>query len=46
MNGIALLVPEAAARILFGVLLLTGGLLFWKVILPKYKMAFSEGTVQ
>ena len=41
MNGISLLVPEAAARILFGVLLLMNGLLFWKVVLPKYKMAFS-----
>lgn len=42
MNGIALLLPEVAARILFGVLLLIRGLVFWKVILPKYKMAFSE----
>ena len=42
MNGIALLFPEVAARILFGVILVINGLLFWKVILPKYKMAFSE----
>lgn len=42
MNGIALLIPERVARILFGVLLLIHGLVFWKVILPKYKMAFSE----
>ena len=42
MNGIALLLPEVFARILFGVLLLINGLVFWKVILPKYKMAFSE----
>ena len=42
MNGIALLLPEVAARILFGVLLLIHGLVFWKMILPKYKMAFSE----
>lgn len=46
MNGIALLVSEATARILFGVLLLLHGLLFWKVILPKYKMAFSEKQAQ
>ena len=46
MNGIALLLPEVAARILFGVLLVFHGLLFWKVVLPKYKMAFSEDTVQ
>ncbi|MGN0293751.1 MAG: hypothetical protein ACI4D3_07095 [Lachnospiraceae bacterium] len=46
MNGIALLLPEVAARILFGVLLLVHGLVFWKVILPKYKRAFSENEVQ
>lgn len=44
MNGISLLVPEVTARILFGVLLLINGLLFWKVVLPKYKMAFSKDT--
>ena len=42
MNGITLLLPEVAAKILFGVILVINGLLFWKVILPKYKMAFSE----
>lgn len=42
MNGITLLLPEVAARFLFGVILVINGLLFWKVILPKYKMAFSE----
>lgn len=46
MNGIALLIPEWAARILFGVLLLINGLLFRKVILPKYKMAFSKNEAQ
>ena len=46
MNGIALLIPERAARILFGVLLLINGLLFWKVILPKYKMAFSNNKTE
>ena len=42
MNGISLLIPEWAARTFFGVLLLIHGLVFWKVILPKYKMAFSK----
>lgn len=42
MNGIALLLPEVAARLFFGVLLLIHGLVFWKVILPKYKMTFSK----
>ncbi|NLP43844.1 MAG: hypothetical protein GX351_04380 [Peptococcaceae bacterium] len=42
MNGIALLIPESVARICFGVLLLVNGLIFWKIVLPKYKKAFSE----
>lgn len=46
MNGIALLLPEVAARILFGMLFLIHGLVFWRVILPKYKMAFSEDRMQ
>ena len=46
MNGIALLFPEVAARILFGMLFLIHSLVFWRVILPKYKMAFSEDRMQ
>ncbi len=46
MNGISLLLPEVAARILFGILLVINGLLFWKVILPKNKMAFSENRTE
>lgn len=46
MNGIALLIPEMAARILFGLQLLTGGLLLWKAVLPKYKVAFSDNRTQ
>ena len=42
MNGIALLWPEAAARCLFGVLLIVNGLVFWKCVLPQYKRSFSE----
>lgn len=41
MNGIALLVPEWTARSCFGVLLLVNGFVFWRVVLPKYKKAFS-----
>ncbi len=40
MNGIALLLPETAARIGFGVLLLVNSLVFWKVVLPKYTQSF------
>lgn len=42
MNGIALLMPESAARVLFGGLLLAHGVLFWRVVLPKYKKAFEK----
>lgn len=42
MNGIALLYPEWAARAFFGVLLVLNGILFWKVVLPKYRRAFAK----
>ena len=42
MNGIALLMPESAARVLYGGLLLAHGVLFWRVVLPKYKKAFEK----
>ena len=42
MNGIALLVPEWAARAFFGVLLVLNGILLWKVVLPKYRSAFAK----
>ena len=46
MNGIALLVPEWAARSGFGVLLLINGLVFWKRVLPVYSRSFSDTEVQ
>ena len=46
MNGIALLVPEWAARVGFGVLLLVNGLMFWKRVLPVYSRSFSDTEVQ
>ena len=42
MNGIALLCPEWAARVIFGVLLLVNGLVFWKRVLPIYQQPFSQ----
>ena len=42
MNGIALLVPEWAARAFVGALLAINGILFWKVVLPKYRSAFAK----
>ena len=40
MNGIKLLIPEIAARIIYGIILITNVLVFIKVVLPKYKVAF------
>ena len=42
MNGIALLLPEWAARIGFGALLIVNGLMFWKRVLPVYSSSFSN----
>lgn len=42
MNGISLLLPEWAARGIFGVLLIVNGVLFWKHILPVYSRSFAE----
>lgn len=44
MNGIALLCPEIAARILFGAILILNGIAFWKIVLPAYKKSFIEQT--
>ena len=42
MNGIALLCPEWVARVLFGVLLVINGFIFWRCVLPAYRKSFSE----
>ena len=42
MNGIKLLVPEVAARILYGAVLIVNVLVFVKIVLPKYKLAFVD----
>lgn len=39
MNGIMLLVPEVAARVVAGVFLVVNVLVFWKLVLPQYKAA-------
>ena len=46
MNGIALLMPEWAARIGFGALLIVNGLVFWKRVLPVYSRSFSPTEAQ
>ena len=43
MNGIAMLMPEAAARMGFGILLLVNAVIFWKAVLPCYTDSFKEG---
>ena len=40
MNGIALMFPEWAVRIFFGVMLVINCLLFWRIVLPRYNRAF------
>ena len=42
MNGIKLLVPEAAVRIIYGLVLMVNVFVFVKVVLPKYKLAFAD----
>ena len=46
MNGIALLLPEWAARIGFGALLIVNGLVFCKLVLPVYSRSFSTTEAQ
>ena len=43
MNGIAMLMPEAAARMGFDILLLVNAVIFWKAVLPCYTDSFKEG---
>lgn len=42
MNGISLLIPEVVARIVFGIILVINVIVFVKVVLPKYKLAFAN----
>lgn len=42
MNGIKLLMPEAAARVLFGVIAIINIALFLKIALPNYRAAYDE----
>lgn len=41
MNGISLLVAELVARIGYGVLLVVNIIVFFKLVLPKYKLGFQ-----
>ena len=42
MNGISLLFPELAIRIVYGIILVINIAVFIKIVLPKYQLAFSK----
>lgn len=42
MNGIALLMPETAARLLFGLVGILHIFAFWKLVLPAYRSSFQS----
>ena len=42
MNGISLLFPEIAVRLVYGIILAINIAVFMKIVLPKYQLAFSE----
>lgn len=43
MNGIRLLFPEMAARVVFAVIGVVNGWVLWKVLLPSYTKSFEQG---
>ena len=44
MNGIRFLIPEVIARILYGLILIGNAVVFVKIVLPGYKIAFAEDS--
>ena len=42
MNGISLLIPEIIARIVYAIILAINVIIFVKIVLPKYKLAFKQ----
>lgn len=44
MNGIKLLFPEIAVRILFAITGIIHGTVVWKYLLPAYTKSFQEGS--
>lgn len=45
MNGIRLLFPEMAVRIVFAVIGIAHGIVIWKKLLPEYTIAFQEDNI-
>ena len=46
MNGISLLIPETVARVLYGIILIVNVIVFIKIVLPKYKLAFADKGIE
>lgn len=44
MNGIRLLIPEITARVLYGIILVVNIIVYIKIVLPRYKSAFTGET--
>ena len=42
MNGISLLFPELVIRIVYGIILAINVVVFVKIVLPQYQLAFSK----
>lgn len=42
MNGISMLMPELAVRIGYGILLMINIVVFFRIVLAKYKLGFEE----
>ena len=42
MNGISLVIPEVVSRVAYGIILVINVVIFIKIVLPKYKLAFEN----
>ena len=45
LNGIKLLCPESAVRIVFAIIGIIHGIVIWKYLLPAYTKSFQEGSL-
>ncbi len=46
MNGISLIVPKLLAQCIYGAVLLINILVFWKLVLPRYKASFEKEALK
>lgn len=42
MNGISLIIPKVFARIMYAIIFIVNVIVFIKIVLPQYKLAFKE----